>query len=237
MSMGANPPPNQWNPPMCNVACVVFGAKSIAPEEVRAKRVLEVGAYNVNGTLRPILEAWGPSEYVGVDLMEGPGVDVVCEAERLVEHFGAESFDLVVSTEMVEHVRDWRRVFSNLKRICRPEGLIVITTRSPGYPYHAYPHDFWRYSLDDMQAIFADCELLALEPDPTYPGVFLMARKPADFQERDLSGFELVSVVTNRRQKDLADGDFNNPHFYLSVAKDRLRNVVLSLGKTILHQT
>jgi SAM-dependent methyltransferase len=222
---------------MCNVACVVFGAKSIAPEEVRGKRVIEVGAYDVNGTLRPILEAWGPAAYVGVDLMPGPGVDEVCEAEQLVERFGPESFDLVVSTEMVEHVRDWRRVFSNLKRICRPDGLVVITTRSPGYPYHAYPHDFWRYSLDDMKAIFADFDLLALESDPTYPGVFLMARKPRHFQEADLSGLALVSVVTNRRQKDLADGDFLNPHFYVSVAKDRLKTVVLGMGKTLLHKT
>ena len=222
---------------MCNVACVVFGAKSLMPEEIRGKRVLEVGAYDVNGTLRPIIEAWQPTEYVGVDLVSGPGVDVVCPAEALAAHFGPASFDVVISTEMLEHVRDWRTVVRNLKQICRPGGIVLLTTRSPGYPYHAHPHDFWRYTEADMRAIFADCDLMALESDLARPGVFLKAIKRAEAPEVDLAPIALVSILTGRRQLDVAAQDFRTARYAWGVAKDRLRTAVEGVGRALLYKT
>lgn len=211
---------------MCNVACIVFGASSLAPEEVRGARVLEVGSYDVNGTLRPILAAWGPSSYVGVDVTPGPGVDEVCPAERLVARFGEAAFDVVVSTEMVEHVRDWRAAFTNMMAVLRPGGVMLLTTRSPGYPYHAWPHDFWRYDEADMRAIFAGWELLAMARDPGKPGIFVKARKPADGRP-ELGAIALTSVLTGRRQLDVTPGDFRHPRYLLGVARDRLKGLVL----------
>ncbi len=150
---------------MCHVSCIVFGAKYLSKDEVKGKKVLEVGSYDVNGSLRPIIESWEPAEYIGVDIEEGPGVDVICNADNIVEHFGKETFDIVISTELLEHVWDWRRVISNIKNICKSNGIILITTRSYGFPYHAYPYDFWRYELEDMKNIFSDCELMVLEND------------------------------------------------------------------------
>jgi len=83
-----------------------------------------------------------------------PGVNVICDAEHLVEHFGSDAFDVIVSTEMLEHTRNWREVVTNLKRVTKPNGIIVLTTRSPGFPLHGYPYDFWRYDQSDMRVIF-----------------------------------------------------------------------------------
>ena len=107
---------------MCHASCITFGAVNLYPEEVKGKRIIEVGSQDVNGSLRPIIESWKPAEYIGVDLVEGSGVDVICDAEEIVERFGRESFDVVISTEVLEHVRDWRKVLSNIKNICRPGG-------------------------------------------------------------------------------------------------------------------
>jgi SAM-dependent methyltransferase len=216
---------------MCNVACVVFGAKSLSREEVQGKRVLEVGARAVNGSLRPILEAWGPATYVGVDLEPGPGVDLICPAEALVERFGEAAFEVVVSTEVIEHVEDWRAVLSNMKRVLAPDGLLLLTTRSPGYPYHAWPHDFWRYTPEDMRAIFADFEIQALEPDPGRPGVFLKARRPVDFAEADLSGLALHSMVAGERRLALVPRDFRRPGYHLAMLKDRLKAGAIRLAR------
>ena len=140
---------------MCNSACIEFGVRNLAIEDVKGKKIIEVGSYDFNGSLRPIIEAWGnPDKYVGVDIIDGPGVDLVCPAEKIIEKFGKESFDIVISTEMLEHVRDWRKVISNIKNICKPNGLILLTTRSYGFGYHDFPYDFWRYESEDMKSIF-----------------------------------------------------------------------------------
>lgn len=72
---------------------------------VKGGYVLEVGACDVSGSIRPIIsEAFGPAEYIGVDIVPGPGVDKVCAAEDLVAVFGEDRFDCVISTEMLEHL-------------------------------------------------------------------------------------------------------------------------------------
>ncbi len=111
----------------------------------------------------------------------------------------------MISTELLEHVRDWRRVVSNFKRVLKPGGGLLITTRSRGFPYHAYPHDFWRYELADMRAIFSDFEIETLTPDSGSPGVLLKARKPAAFMENETSGHQLFSIVRGRVERDVSD--------------------------------
>ena len=188
---------------MCNVTCLQFGEKNLARDEISGKKIIEIGSYNVNGSLRAYIESQRPAEYVGVDIEKGYGVDVVCTAEDVGRIVKDESFDIVVSTELMEHVQDWKKVVSNMKHICKPNGIILITTRSYGYPYHGWPYDFWRFEQEDMAAIFSDFQVLCLEKDGAEPGIFIKARKPARFAERDLSDIELYSIVTDSRVKGI----------------------------------
>ena len=169
--------PGMAHPECATQPASIFAARVVTVDDVRGKRVIEVGSMNVNGSLRATIEALGPAKYVGVDLGEGPGVDEVCPAENLVARFGEASFDLVVCTEMLEHVREWRVVVANLKQLVAPGGVVLLTTRSKGFPYHEYPFDYWRYEPADLRAIFADFAIEALERDTYMPGVFLRARR------------------------------------------------------------
>ena len=184
---------------MCTQSCLEFIGKYLHDAEVRDLSILEVGALDVNGSVRPLLTRFDPKHYLGVDMQEGTGVDDVCSAEDLVVRFGENAFDVVVSTEMLEHVFDWRCVLHNLKRVLKPNGLLLITTRSIGFKYHAYPYDFWRYQLDDMRVLFADYDIIELIDDPLSPGVFLKARKPQNFTETNLDTHALFSMITSRR--------------------------------------
>lgn len=163
--------------------------------------MLEVGSLDVNGSLRSHVLSLLPASYLGVDITPGPGVDEVCDAGALLERFGPARFDIVVTTEMMEHVRDWRRVLDNLKGVLKPGGLLVLTTRSAGFPYHGFPHDFWRYEVDDLRRLFVDFQIEELGPDPVQAGVFLRARKPVDHRAIDLSDLRLHSMVTGRWQR------------------------------------
>lgn len=147
-------------------------------EHVRNQRVIEVGSYDVNGSVRPIVEALNPGYYLGIDIAHGPGVDQICDLTGARRRFG--QFGLVVCTEVLEHVVDWKLSVLALADLTLPDGHLLITTRSPGFPYHPYPIDTWRYTVDAMYAIARLIGLVVeeLEEDPEAPGVFLLARRP-----------------------------------------------------------
>jgi len=113
----------------------------------------------------------------------------------------------VISTEVLKHVFEWMTVVNNVKAVPKPGGFIYITTRSRGFSYHAYPHDYWRYEIGDMEKIFGDFEIIALEKDRQARGVFLKARKPTNWSPNDLSQIELYSIVVGRRTKELISMD------------------------------
>ena len=183
---------------MCNAACMEF-ANKLTKDDVEAKRVLEVGSFNVNGSMRLVAQPLLPSEYIGVDITEGPGVDEVCDVLSLTKRFGKESFDVVISSEMIEHVYDWRGAISNMKGVLKTGGVLLITTRSQGFSWHCFPTDWWRYEIADMERIFDDFTIEALERDLSAPGVFVLARKPVYFHENKLSHHALYSMIEGKR--------------------------------------
>jgi hypothetical protein len=73
-------------------------------------------------------------------------------------------------------------------------GILVLTTRSQGFPLHGYPDDHWRYSVEAMGAIVKaaglDVERLEPDPDSAAPGVFCRARKPAGWRWPHSTGLQ-----------------------------------------------
>jgi len=186
-----------------NLSVFLFSASNIAEYDVEGKSVLEVGSHNVNGSVRPLVLSYRTNKYVGVDVVKGPGVDLICPAEDLVSFFGKESFDLVISTEVLEHAWDWRNVILNMKHVLKPGRVLILTTRSIGFPYHP-PYDFWRYEIDDMELIFRDFVIEKLDKDPMAPGVLLKARKPKTYVAQDLKEIAPYSMLTGKREKHLS---------------------------------
>jgi SAM-dependent methyltransferase len=190
---------------MCNLAVIEFFMENVKLEEFEGRRVLEVGSKYVNGSVRPLIERFfKPKEYVGIDIEPGKFVDMICPV-RITEYFGELSFEVVIATELLEHVVDWRLAIGNMKAVLKPNGYIYITTRSQGYHYHAFPYDFWRYELEDMKMIFSDFEIITLKRDHQEPGIFLKAMKPANWKPADLSNITLYSMILGRRTKTIPE--------------------------------
>lgn len=171
-----------------------FLKRELKYSEIAGMEILEVGSQDVNGSPREVIQTLNPGKYVGVDFAAGRGVDVVLDVANLSIKFGQEAFDVVISTEMLEHAKDWRAAVQQMKDVLKVGGLLVVTTRSKGFPYHGYPHDYWRYRIEHFQQIFSDMTILTLQNDPMHPGVFLKAMKEQATGSLNLGRIEVDKV-------------------------------------------
>lgn len=161
--------------------CSTWGknfCRQLPEGSIKGKHVVEVGSLDVNGSSRPWVTQQLPASYLGTDMQEGPGVDVVCTGEELVGRIGTETADLLICTEVLEHVEEWFSFTEAIWSLIKPGGILLLTTRAPGFPLHNYPADWWRFTVRDMLAIFSEQELLTVTADPTTdPGVGIIVRK------------------------------------------------------------
>lgn len=139
------------------------------------RRTLEVGSRDVNGSVRGLFTG----EYVGMDMIDGPGVDVVARSDMIP--FPNRSFAVVVCTEMLEHDPfPWLTV-PEIARVLAPQSDLLLTTRGIGFPHHSYPDDYWRFTKEAIQHLFSISGLHTVkiidDPSPDHPGVLGHARR------------------------------------------------------------
>jgi hypothetical protein len=93
-----------------------------------------------------------------------------------------------------------------MKRALKSLGLIVITTRSPGFPYHGHPGDYWRFTRNIMSEVFSDMSIKILVDDPLrgFPGIFMKAWKAKGIKEVDLTSISAIPAPPDpaRENKD-----------------------------------
>jgi SAM-dependent methyltransferase len=118
-------------------------------------RTLEIGSYDVNGGVRQ----WF-TDYTGIDMREGPGVDYVCNSHLLTTFFGFESFDVVLWLETIEHDSAWWKTREQIDNVLKPEGYFIASTPGLGMPVHEFPSDYWRFTPDGFKRVFEGYVLL-----------------------------------------------------------------------------
>ena len=129
-----------------------------------ALTVLDVGSYNVNGSLKYLMpEAW---KYIGLDIVPGPGVDVVM-TDFTKFPVPSESVDLVVSVSCFQYVENPFKLMRQLYDCVKPGGMIFICashnerTGLISLPRNLCPRndkefDCWRIKKYGMIALFEE---------------------------------------------------------------------------------
>ena len=131
-----------------NVKIFCEKIKSLYPQYFVSVNALDCGCLDINGNNRYLFEK---SNYIGIDIIDGPNVDFVTK----VHHFAVDSiFDVVISTEMLEHDCDFDQSLNAMLRMTKPKGLLIFTAAGTGRPEHGttlcHPkdspltHDYYR---------------------------------------------------------------------------------------------
>jgi SAM-dependent methyltransferase len=121
---------------------------------MRQASILEIGAQDVNGSLRET--APRSAEYVGIDIEEGKGVDIV-SAPGEAWPVEDDHFDLVMATSVFEHDTAFWRTFVQMCRKAKPGGFVYVSAPANG-KIHRYPQDYWRFYPDASLALQAVAE-------------------------------------------------------------------------------
>jgi SAM-dependent methyltransferase len=90
-------------------------------------------------------------EYLGVDIEDGAGVDVVL-TDPYKSPFENNSIDIVVTGQMLEHCEFFWLTVSEIARILKPGGYLLAVAPSSGH-VHRFPVDCWRFYPDAYAAM------------------------------------------------------------------------------------
>lgn len=96
--------------------------------------------------------------FINLDLYALPGVDIAANAEELPFRSGV--FERVECDAVLEHVRDPLKVMAEIQRVLKPGGYAHLVTPFC-HPFHEYPKDYRRFTLDGLKELGRGMEVVA----------------------------------------------------------------------------
>lgn len=133
--------------------------KYVVPHLRPGQRVLEIGPDTSPSNYRKLVDLPG----LTWDTVDFPRDFATTYTLAEEYHFPIPDggYDIVLSGQVIEHVRKvwvWMR---EVARVCKPGGL-VVTINPVSWPYHEAPIDAWRIYPEGMRALYDDAGLEVL---------------------------------------------------------------------------
>jgi SAM-dependent methyltransferase len=127
------------------------------PAAPAGSRVLDYGCAE-----RPYRHLFGTGvDYTGADLDGNAAADLQLNDDGTVPLAGAQ-FDLILSTQVLEHVADPNLYVSECHRLLKPGGALVVTTHGIMH-YHPDPEDYWRWTSAGLKSLLTQAGMSGIE--------------------------------------------------------------------------
>lgn len=102
--------------------------------------------------------------YTGLDLMPTEFADVVASSEKLP--FPDDRFNVVISTQVFEHIPEPAKTTQEMLRVLKPGGFAFVSLPFV-WEEHDVPYDFWRYAGAGAKRTFSRFDLISIRSNGT----------------------------------------------------------------------
>ena len=119
---------------------------------------LEVGSrdYDTPQNVRDMVDQ---GQYVGIDMLEGAGVDHVLDLtsspDEIDSVLGGRRFNTVFCLSVLEHCTDPAAMCRSITHLLNPGGVAYISAPF-SFKFHGYPSDYWRFTPEGIKVLCPD---------------------------------------------------------------------------------
>lgn len=121
-------------------------------------RTLDIGSGN-----KPYADLFPNLCTVDAQERAGTKLDFIADAHDL-SVIASGSFQVVLCTEVLEHLHSPQKAIAEFRRILAPGGLLLLTTRFV-YPLHEVPVDYYRYTKYGLRFLLKDFDIIELREE------------------------------------------------------------------------
>ncbi len=133
----------------------------LVPAASRGGLCLDVGCGD-----RPYEGLFALGQYLGVDVEDSGRPLSMKQPDRFYDGkvlpYANDSFDLVMSTQVLEHVPDPLALLAEMARVCKPGGEIVVSLPFV-YQEHEEPFDYYRFTSFGIAELLSRVGLQTVE--------------------------------------------------------------------------
>lgn len=190
-------------------------------------KVLEIGsrqAINQN-ELSNLRSLFPQSDYLGLDMQKGPGVDLVASAEKLP--FTDKSFDLVLCLETLEHAQKPWLIAPEIDRVLKPNGVAIVSSPQNHF-LHLHPADYFRYTPLGLRSLFSQfANTLVFAISPPFDDEVKKNPQHVILVGTKKSNQPLLSLIRKALKKNIREISVHKPY------RHRLEEIIRLLRRAI----
>ncbi len=140
-----------------NLESLLLSDLNVIAQKKKNQKVLFVGA---GGALEEFIKKIFPCNLVTIDVDGKRKPDFIMSISDL--NFKDEAFDLVLMLEVLEHVDQPFNASSEILRVLKPEGILLLSTPFI-FGIHDAPYDFWRFTKYGLMKLFERFDKLIIK--------------------------------------------------------------------------
>jgi hypothetical protein len=147
--------------------------------------VVEIGSKDY-GSTSCFRDFYPGTEYIGVDMEDGKGVEMVVDLTKGIGGLKKNHFALGICCSVMEHVDKPWLFADNMASLIRPNGKLYISVPWV-WRYHAYPDDYFRYSWRGIMSLYPQFEWMHMHYSTYAPGEFIEIPAKGSTADNDMA--------------------------------------------------